>query len=471
MSIERVNFGRIDAESEVNLADYFVDTGVIDRLRIGRKQYVFGRKGSGKTAIFRTLTNGRLGREVISLDLQDYPWEAHKRIVEDGVSPEASYVTSWKFSFLVAACRLWAEEKTELGDNARKFLERIYGRENPAYFEVLFDKLKRLRKIKLPEVDGVGSLGGFELDEAQSGRELARSLGQWVRELERLVAINAKARPFTIIIDRLDDGWDATDASKNLIIGVLKAARDLNHALMSVVPVAVTVFLRSDIFDELQFNDKNKISADIEHLDWTEAKLIEIMERRISASLGIPQAGAWEGVFSEKEMRQRSGVKSYILRRTMLRPRDIIAFCLNCQEVAVEQRHNIVETTDVYDAEKRYSRHVYNELDDEMHRQVPYARSALQFIRDVGKTRFTLASWIEAVRRRNAAASDGEAIAMLKTLFDYSIVGVERRGGAAGGTNFQFVYNDRLLEPNFDGEMIVHPSLVKELGLTERRAR
>lgn len=39
------------------------------------------------------------------------------------------------------------------------------------------------------------------------------------------------------------------------------------------------------------------------------------------------------------------------------------------------------------------------------------------------------------------------------------------------GTTFQFIYHDRLLEPNFHGDMIVHPSLTKHLRLKEPRAK
>jgi len=48
-----VDFGVLDAESEKNLSGYFVDTGVLAKLASGQKHFVIGRKGSGKTALFR----------------------------------------------------------------------------------------------------------------------------------------------------------------------------------------------------------------------------------------------------------------------------------------------------------------------------------------------------------------------------------------------------------------------------------
>jgi len=153
----------------------------------------------------------------------------------------------------------------------------------------------------------------------------------------------------------------------------------------------------------------------------------------------------------------------------MGRPRDMIAFCLKCREVATAAHHAIVQTQDVYDAEQAFSEHVYNELDDEMHKQLPTSRAYLQTLRDVGRTRFSASDWIAAVKRRQTGATEEEALAHLKILFDYSIVGVPRSGGVTRGTTFQFIYGDRLLEPNFTQGIIVHPSLKKYLNLIEPR--
>jgi hypothetical protein len=123
----------------------------------------------------------------------------------------------------------------------------------------------------------------------------------------------------------------------------------------------------------------------------------------------------------------------------------------------------------VYEAEALYSKHIYDELDDEMHKQLPQIRDYFQALRSMGKTRFTLGQWIDVLRRREEDITEEDARSRLKLLFDYSIVGVPRRGGIQRGTTFQFSYNSRLVEPHFDAEMTVHPALKKELQLTELR--
>lgn len=468
MSIKKVDFGRIDAEAEQNLGDYFVDTGVLAKLINGSKYLVIGRKGSGKTALFRLATKEKLGRDIISLDFENYPWEAHKMIREGGLSAESAFVASWRFMFFIAICRHWMDHAPKgIRAKVTPLMRRIYRDEEPGFFEALIDKSKRVRRIQGPSVIGVGTTGGIEFEAEKSGPVLADALSQWCQVLESLVLESFDQAPFTIVIDRLDDGWDASDNSKNLLAGVLKAARALNAKLARASkPAAVIVFLRSDIFNELRFNDKNKMSADIEQLEWPDDRLLEVACTRIARSLGGKPSTAWNKVFSTDEMQRRALSSNYIVKRTMGRPRDMIAFCIKCKEAA---DGDVVQTGEIYAAENQYSRHIYDELDDEMHKQLPNNRDLLQSLKTIGKTRFKLDEWIAARKTANPETADAEARAQLKILFDYSIVGVPRKGGAQRGTRFQFNYNDRLVEPDFGADITVHPALKKELQLIEPR--
>lgn len=472
MSIAKVDFGRLDAETEEHLLEYFVDTGVVGRIASGTKQYVIGRKGAGKTALFRRLSDTDLGHAVVRMEFSDYSWEAHKLIAETGVPSESAYVASWRFTFLMTIVSHWAEHApTALKRRARQITQAIYGAESPPWYRLLFDRVRQVRRLDLPSIEGVAGLGGIEFKEGDGGPVLAASISAWSRRLLELVVKEFSNAPVSLLLDRLDEGWDATEESKQMLSGALKAARELNLALKQRDAAApVIVFLRSDIYQYLQFNDKNKIGIDIEYLDWNEDGLVDVAAARIARSLGVSREQAWDVVVSQIRMRQRATIRSYILKRTMLRPRDMVAFCIHCQDVAVREGHGLIETNDVYEAEERYSQHVYNELDDEMHKQLPRARESLQILRDMEQQRFVLSDWIKALRARQPDASETEAIARLQELFDYSVVGVQRTGGRGGGTTFQFVYEDRLLQPNFNAQMVVHFSLKKALTMRDRGA-
>jgi len=98
--------------------------GYLQKFRDGAKHYVLGRKGSGKTALFKSATPEVLRRDVIPIEFNDYPWETHKLIREGGLPSESAYVASWRFTFLAEICRHWMRAATtdELRREASRFL-------------------------------------------------------------------------------------------------------------------------------------------------------------------------------------------------------------------------------------------------------------------------------------------------------------------------------------------------------------
>jgi hypothetical protein len=471
--VAKVDFGRLDAESDDNLREYFVDTGAFRRLILGEKQFVVGRKGAGKTALFRQAQNAL--REVkitpIPIEFADYAWNTHRAIQELGLPREDLYKSSWVFTFLIAACIAWKSSKfSHVREEATAIYRKIYGTEDIGPLNVLIDKLRKVRRIDLPSIDGVGSLGGIEMASESEGTHLARAANAWNPLLLDLARRVAHHHRVTILVDRLDDGWDGSDDAKTMLAGAFKAAREINLKLdIKGGPRSVVIFLRSDIFNQIQFNDKNKISQDIEQLEWNNEALVQVVEARISSSVGGPRQGAWDRVFDKQVMRQGASIRSYILKRTMKRPRDIVAFAQCCKESALVSMHRSVATSDVYDAEVNYSRHIYRELVDEMHKQVPEYENLFQVLSKVAYSRFGFQDWLTAARqiRPDLAAEEGRA--MLLTLFEYGVVGRGKVGGSGGGSAVEYVYDELFRNVSLDGDIVVHPSLRKHLKMKDRR--
>jgi hypothetical protein len=97
------------------------------------------------------------------------------------------------------------------------------------------------------------------------------------------------------------------------------------------------------------------------------------------------------------------------------------------------------------------------------------AGKLMQVIRDIGTTRFNFEIWNQAIKSRIPNLSSEQSKDKLKILFDYSVIGIPRSGGKGGGTKTLYIYNDRLLEPDFRSDMAVHLSLKKSLKITEPR--
>jgi ABC-type multidrug transport system ATPase subunit len=84
-----VKFGALDAESERNLSGFFVDTGVLAKLANGSRYLVLGRKGSGKTALFRLAQSQQLRHlAVVDVEFTKYPWEFHRKLKQSGIPTE-----------------------------------------------------------------------------------------------------------------------------------------------------------------------------------------------------------------------------------------------------------------------------------------------------------------------------------------------------------------------------------------------
>ena len=143
---------------------------------------------------------------------------------------------------------------------------------------------------------------------------------------------------YFVCFDQLDLGFDPNKPEySNRLIGLLLAARDINLAIRKVKKSAsVAIFLRHDIYDELHFEDKNKITENFASvIEWdapprTDKTLRTLMEKRFEAVLS--ESGSekisWEMIFDEtKQMPGHQTKYAHILDRTYRRPRDIIRFC------------------------------------------------------------------------------------------------------------------------------------------------
>ena len=102
-------FGRIDAESEVQLAQFFLRTDAYRRIEDQEHIVVVGRKGTGKTAIYKALlARADVYEDVFAAGLQfrDYPWGTHQEVKDGSAAPVERYSASWRFLILVELAKL-----------------------------------------------------------------------------------------------------------------------------------------------------------------------------------------------------------------------------------------------------------------------------------------------------------------------------------------------------------------------------
>ena len=90
--------------------------------------------------------------------------------------------------------------------------------------------------------------------------------------------------PFLILVDQVEQVWAGDESSKAMVMGLLLAGR---HVAGSVYGGALrcVLFLRSDIYDALEYTETDKFHSDEIRIDWTASELGEVGLARARASL------------------------------------------------------------------------------------------------------------------------------------------------------------------------------------------
>lgn len=461
----RLDFGRLEAESDKDLPSYFLATRHVQDI-VGRGKYlVLGRKGAGKTALFKYLESrieeSRPDVEVISLDLIDYAFEIHRNLNQEELTPARSYSLSWKLLYYyIAAEKIFNSlERTEQKTLVAAF-NQIGITSGVGSFGALGNWFRRSRDPKTLTLPTVAGVGGGGITVADGPRAVDPQMSGSLSKIEEIFSQNFSRAPFTVLVDRLDDAWDGSDQSKKLIAGAINAARDLSISLsIKGYPAPVVAFLRTDIWNALSFNDLNKTSQDQVHLDWSDNELQDIVALRISHSLDCSKSAAWAKAFPIEEMRNRQSAFKYMTKRTMRRPRDLIAFCINAEESRADIMQSI-SPSDIYEGEGPYSDHMLRELKDEIGLHEIEFDEVVRALKGLGKRSHTESEWLQSCSRNRI--SEGDAHKVLDLLFDCSVIGVFK-----SGSTVKFRYDDPYLARPSEG-LQVHPSLLKALNLTDR---
>ncbi|NBB25017.1 ATPase [Porphyrobacter sp. SLTP] len=502
MMIDWIDFGQVSAERDENLSSYFFENGVLQAVVDNRYRFlVLGRKGAGKTAVFQHF-NENYGRYLnegdiaVNLSLQNYSWDVHSLLSAEGKASSLAYIQSWKYIiYLLCVKEIAGKVKSKKIRDAVKIIERIYSSPVPSLGQVIGQKLLQLSKLKLPSgafdfeglnFDGLSADGGeISFTEVQKDDGLQVQLN---RSIERLTDIFEDALTecvengprIVISFDRIDEAWDTAsfEASQRIIAGLVGASEFINSKFRGKLrPI---VFLREDIFETIDLNDKNKLRSDCgQLLAWSKEGLSRMILERVNfyaKNAGQSELLKIEELFDKDQMRQQRAPFDHIMLRTMVRPRDFIRFFQLVREDMLQRRDNPFDEEDVnadrlecqaiYNVEPAYSEWLVEELKDEWRTQFPMINSLLATIQSMGKTNFDRVDFERALKANGASCTSNDVTSYLRFLFDNSIIGFR-----VGKSN-QWRYKCFFSSQGFvESELYkVHDGLHRGLNLTESRA-
>ncbi|HEV7278362.1 MAG TPA: hypothetical protein VGN80_18945 [Devosiaceae bacterium] len=480
VTLEDLNsFGDVAAEDDAVL-EYFVATKAVEKIESGDAFLVLGRKGTGKTAIVRYFTEKQEGNRARALSLKGYPWNVHAARVDFGASNVEAYVSSWRYLIAVELAALtlkqphaWRCEDTK---PLTQFLNDNYGGVDPALSDVLRPARLELGKLSLaPSIMG-NALGGIDLERSkkdfQFGVEL-NALSSSIIDACHNVLRECGAGPISLHFDELDQGITSLDEERTrMLIGLVLAARDLKRESQSAgVAINPVVYLRSDLWEELQFSDKNKISQTLTlPLEWDSDSLAAMVSYRLRAKLDAE--ATWDDIAEPELMRGSQAKWSHILARTFLRPRDVISF-LNSALAAYKSRPErgpALSNLDIVSSRDRYSNYLKLELDDEIGPHWPQWTEALQACSAISTITFERDDFEREYDNRRSPVNKVSSDEALNYLYRFSAIGY--RGGIGyGGSSWNFQYSDP--EAGWDSaarNFKVHPGLKEYARLREVRA-
>lgn len=479
---------QVSAETDEDLGTYFFSVPEVAKLLKSKSWLVLGRKGTGKTAIYRHLdTSSRKdlnGYDVISLNFKDYPWPIHK-LYKEALSGELSaYQKSWKYLFFVKALSKLIELHEKDGKNlnkelkwAKNYIEKIYGRPDPTILEVLSSKITRLDKIKAPGADlGEVSfdLGEVSFENIALNKDLQAKLRSNAFTLlgyfEHIFKNNVKGYKFMIALDQLDENWLAGEIEEysKVLINLLNVCRNIStdesiNKYLKIVP-----FMRSDIYESLRFNDKNKLFQDSAVvISWDNQSLDSMFYQRIKKyspkNFDLDDDKRSGSLFEVSFVRQGTPPFHFITRRSFFRPRDVIVYFNKIREIHAANKTGLYTSRELYEAAVESSTSVYNEIIDEWSNQFSDIEQLLGVLQLISVETFNYGEFVAKYRQGFPESTDIDLNMALNFLFANSIIGQKKQG------RWEYICSSPNLKMNVEKGYRTHQALKYRLQLTEGR--
>ena len=474
MRLSQINWGDDTAEKDPNLLQYFVSSDSLSRLTKREKGLVIGRKGSGKSALRKKLQEvfeSEKGTTVVNIapKYSSIRNVLNEQDLAQGFGEEIFFQYTWvrqilKDCLCAYGSRLSGQLTTGYDDFARKLALECLA--TPAdLVENVVEVLKRI-KVKAGKLGDLGLSLESELRAASGIDALEHNFS----------GVANKGTRFVILIDDLDLGWDNSQLSNRLLLGLLSAYTHLGTLHANIF---ICVFLREDVYNILMSQSPQSDKyRNIERLRWDTAKLTVLLSERINFARKahglLPLDDAFHSVFSETT--STSNTDNWLVERTLSRPRELIQLSRYYTE-SVETE--LPDAEKLKEAEGTYSAWKLSDLATEYINQYP----KLDTIFSLWTTRFfrrkytltrseidqmLLELLVEAPINEtwfNRLVDQTDTLGFLNILYEIGFIGDYFKGGDKGSKSlYSFAHQHK---PSFD-EVQIHPCFRKAVGTVER---
>jgi|AVFP01.1.fsa_nt_gi hypothetical protein len=478
MSIEKLYFGKDDAETDFTssglLQNGFLETAIYNRVVLGIKTLVTGRKGSGKSALCLMLHKGLSHKGYSAFITPDaISADEIRRFEMIGVDEQQSKKLVWRYIFLVQICKFIVSVSRDKWDDEsdwpvevrkiRKFLIENREVDDLTFRESFWRIINRITTSL--SFGAFGQSIDVEINDAPNdGLKLNLELDFLEKHLKNQLKEIGNTK-FYLLIDQVDEIWSNDPSSNLMASALLMAAKEINGAFNNVYSI---VFLRTDIYEQLQFFDKDKLHGDEEPVIWDNNQLINLILKRAQISTGninMTVDEFWSEYFPKNI--ENNPTTEYIVSHTLMRPRDIIQFCNLCVDNARRANNNTVQEKHILEALDLYSGWKLNDLFGEYRINFPFLNDLMILFSNTSyvmpRQRF------DSIFQRIKPSLDKRyadyqsfltSDTVLNILYGIGFIGVERMGETV------FYYQDPRTIEDCDAIFIVHPAFRNALRCT-----
>ncbi len=486
--LKQIRFGEHVAENESDsLGDYFIETAAYGDVVLARNAIFIGHRGTGKTAnalqAFVAVKENKNNLAVL-IKPPGFEFSAIMHLVSKlpRVQHEYFFDALWRFVVQteISSAVLKSIEDRLSGVPRTQAESEFVNYVDGTPFNIRSDISVRIDQALDALLLTLGDTTTLEtnrdhINEAFHSNalaELRHNLGPVLKDRTRVA----------VFVDNLDKGWEKGadfNVMARFILGLLVAegrlAQDFarHDSWRDKIKLTVAIFLRSDIYTYLAIEAREPDKLPISTVVWRDRQtLLSVIEERFLASRY--SRGDSEELWTQYFCGTVSGigVKEYLGKVVLPRPRDIVYFCNAAVGRAIDRRHERVEEDDFLAAEETYSRYAYEALLVENGVTIPEMEEALfgflgcRHILSVGEAKRAIL---------NAGVADSRVDALLRKLVSMSFLGIETRQGEftypeAGIDLKRSMKLASILEPSTESQRVaVHPAFFNFLAV-ERNA-
>lgn len=212
----------------------------------------------------------------------------------------------------------------------------------------------------------------------------------WLRQINRSRDLNNELNsfgninsPVLLLIDRLDEAWDGSETALICLMALMHASVRLFAESRVVRPY---IFIRENIYERIRAldNEFSRLETSVVFLDWSDSKLVELVERRLVRPFTAkPKLGgeAWSYFFEDNESNQSINT---VLRLCQHRPRDLVMLTSYAIDSAISNGNQKISAEDIETASKRYSTSRLKDLGDEFAENYPNIALVLESFYGLG---------------------------------------------------------------------------------------